>query len=187
MSQKAGWGSACSRLTLFPSLPATTALDHLLRPPFNLSLGRSPESREQRGGCCPNAGRRRCRMGKELQAWPAPGSALVTARFLGAVSSLWSQRLEPSSRKHRARPCVGCTSYRLLLTPTVSVPAALSHGGLWAGVARRCHCSCGLLQGPAGFWQLRGSVPVLGAVRSDSEDVAVALVGRTGEEKGGES
>lgn len=34
---------------------------------------------------------------------------------------------------------------------------------------------------------LRGSVPVLGAVRSDSEDVAVALVGRTGEEKGGES
>lgn len=40
---------------------------------------------------------------------------------------------------------------------------------------------------PAGFWQLRGSVPVLGAVRSDSEDVAVALVGRTGEEKGGES
>lgn len=96
-----------------------------------------------------------------------------------------SQRLEPSSRKHRA--CVDCTSYRLLLTPTVSVPAALSHGGLWAGVARSCHCSCGLLQGPAGFWQLRGSVPVVGAVRSDSEDVAVALVGRTGEEKGGES
>ena len=31
-----------------------------------------------------------------------------------------------------------------------------------------------------------GSVPALGAVHSDSEDVAVALVGRSGEEKGGE-
>lgn len=187
MPQKAVWGLTCSRSTLFLSLPAATALDHLQCPPSNLSIGRSPESRELPGGCCPNAGRRRHRMGKELQARPAPGSALVTARFLGAVSSLWLQRLEPSSRKHRARPCEGCTSYRLLLTPTVSVPAALGHGGLWAGVARRCQCSCGLHQGPAGFWQLRGSVPVLGAVRSDSEDVAVALVGRTGEEKGGES
>lgn len=43
---------------------------------------------------------------------------------------------------------------------------------------RRCHSSCGLLQGrrlPA----VKGSVPALGAVLSDSEDVAVALVGRT--------
>lgn len=32
-------------------------------------------------------------MGKEPQAWPAPGSALVTGRFLGAVSSLWLLRL----------------------------------------------------------------------------------------------
>lgn len=30
-------------------------------------------------------------------------------------------------------------------------------------------------------------MPSLGAVPSDSEDVAVALVGRSGEEKGGES
>lgn len=30
-------------------------------------------------------------------------------------------------------------------------------------------------------------MPVLGAVRSDSEDVAVALEGRSGEEKGGEN
>lgn len=53
-------------------------------------------------------------------------------------------------------------------------------------VERRCHSSCGLLQGrrlPA----VKGSVPALGAILSDSEDVAVALVGRTGEEKGGES
>lgn len=34
---------------------------------------------------------------------------------------------------------------------------------------------------------MKGSVHALGAVLSDSEDVAVALVGRTGEEKGGES
>lgn len=53
-------------------------------------------------------------------------------------------------------------------------------------VARCCHCPCGRLQGRR-LLAVRGSVPALGAVRSDSEDVAVALVGRTGEEKGGES
>ena len=50
---------------------------------------------------------------------------------------------------------------------------------------RRCQCfpsspGCRLLA-------VGGSVPSLGAVPSDSEDVAVALVGRSGEEKGGES
>lgn len=78
-------------------------------------------------------------MGKEPQARPAPGSTLVTGRFLRAMSSLWLHRLEPSRRKHKARPCEGCTSYRLLLTPTVSVPAALGHGGRSAGLAMRCH------------------------------------------------
>lgn len=53
-------------------------------------------------------------------------------------------------------------------------------------VERRCHSSCGLLQGRR-LLAVKGSVPALGAVLSDSEDVAVALVGRTGEEKGGES
>lgn len=51
---------------------------------------------------------------------------------------------------------------------------------------RRCHCARCLLRGRR-LLAVGGSVPALGAVRSDSEDVAVALVGRSGEEKGGES
>lgn len=49
---------------------------------------------------------------------------------------------------------------------------------------RRCHRA--LASGRAGCWQ-REAVPALGAVLSDAEDVAVALVGRSGEEKGGEN
>lgn len=56
---------------------------------------------------------------------------------------------------------------------------------VWGLVAaRRCQ-ALALLPGRR-LLAVGGSVPALGAVRSDSEDVAVALVGRS-EEKGGES
>lgn len=41
--------------------------------------------------------------------------------------------LVPRSRKQRASPHAGCRSPRVLLTPTVSVPAVLGHGGLGTG------------------------------------------------------
>ena len=37
------------------------------------------------------------------------------------------------SRKRRASPCAGCRSHHMLLTPTVSVPAVLGHGGPGTG------------------------------------------------------
>lgn len=125
-------------------------------------------------------------MGKEPQAQPAPGSAPVTARFRGAESSLPLQRLESSSRKHKTRPSEGCASYRPPLTPAVSVPAAFRHGRPWAGGGEVLSLLLLSSQGRR-LLAVGGFMPALGAVLSHSEDVAVALVGRTREEKGGES
>lgn len=41
--------------------------------------------------------------------------------------------LVPRSRKQRASPHAGCRSHHMLLTPTVSVPTVLGHGGLGTG------------------------------------------------------
>lgn len=125
-------------------------------------------------------------MGKEPQAWPAPGSALVTARFLGAESLPGYRGRHPAAENTgpdpvKAAQVTDCYSPQLFLSLRLLAMAVCG-----IVVARRCHCSCGLLQGRRLLAE-RGSVLALGAVHSDSEDVAVALVGRSGKEKGGES
>lgn len=86
-------------------------------------------------------------MGKEPQAQPAPGSALVTERFLGAEAGTRQQKTQGQTSE-------GCTSYRLLLTPTVSVPAALGHGGPWAsGDEEALSLLLRSSLGPSGCWQ----------------------------------
>lgn len=116
--------------------------------------------------------------------------ALQGAARLWPVSQPWTPPpISPwpsCPQKQKASPHAGCRSHHMLLTPTVSVPAVLGHGGLGTGGGEALSLRW-LFSRAAGCWRWEALCPPLGAVRSGSEDVAVALVGRSGEEKGGES
>lgn len=59
--------------------------------------------------------------------WEPLGCGHLPALDAGAEQP--SALLVARSRKRRASPCAGCRSHHMLLTPTVSVPAVLGHGG----------------------------------------------------------
>lgn len=66
--------------------------------------------------------------------------------------------LVPRSRKQRASPRAGCRSHRMLLTPTVSVPAVLGHGGPGTGGGEALSLSW-LFSRAAGCWRWEAPCP----------------------------
>ena len=106
------------------------------------------------------------------------GCGRVPAPDAGAEQP--SALLVPRSRKRGAGPCAGCRSHHTRLTPTVSVPAVLGHCGPGTGGGEALSGLSLLCRRQAAGGGKLCALAGLGAVPSDSEDVAVALVGRRG-------
>lgn len=85
--------------------------------------------------------------GELLGCGPSPSPGLWRRSALGP--------LVPRSRK---RPRAGCRSHHMLLTPTVSVPAVLGHGGLGTGGGEALSLRW-LFSPAAGYWQWEALCP----------------------------
>lgn len=89
---------------------------------------------------------------------PAGSSSAATDSLPWTLAP--SRPWPPCLQKQKPRSCARCGNYRLLLTPTVPVPAALGHGGLGTGGSEASSLSLrSVLSRAAGCWQREAPCP----------------------------